>query len=524
MDKEDKICEIIQEVIEVAGGEVRKVGEAKSGVGSFTFASVGMPRDEAGGTAESKTAERRTTRGAGRPKKVLPDRDTQERNIVQVPAGSGKKRRAEDPIQGFEEREDGKDKVEELQWLKDLVQQILQQNNELRNEQREVLQAVGKLQETVQELIDTQRKDKATIQSLQETNTKLQETNTNLQETNTKLHEGHQQEAKDTWASIVGSKSSSFHPLGVTSSSANPLGVTKELGKTAGTTGQEANPRRSRAEDDPLAITVITTKWMGDRTDYATIKEICQATISSFKVLKGVKISFLRPLPNDRISFVFPDKATADKARLHCRWLTRAMADARMKGVQWHPVKCDMVPKQVVLESEEDGKCILKATVAEEFATANSIATRDCTVMKSRWLSKANTDKTTGSIVLWLQNRSAAEQLLQRGTAIFGACGAFVSPYIMAENQGPCYKCNTYGHMQLNCRRTTRCGICSQGHATRDCHNKDNPKCPACAGAHVIMDSRRWPCHPRYHKGGGSGVTPTTQASEEMDTQPPVEC
>jgi len=148
-----------------------------------------------------------------------------------------------------------------------------------------------------------------------------------------------------------------------------------------------------------------------------------------------------------------------------------------MKGEQWYHNKCAMVAKQAVLVSETTEKAVIRMDVEANFRKDNSNPERDCTVKKVRWLSKVNPSKSTGSARTWLKNSQAAEHLLQRGTATYSACGVFVTEYVSINDQGPCYRCSTYGHMQANCRRSVRCGICSKGNSTRDRTNRDNPKC-----------------------------------------------
>ena len=51
----------------------------------------------------------------------------------------------------------------------------------------------------------------------------------------------------------------------------------------------------------------------------------------------------------------------------------------------------------------------------------------DCTAIKARWISKGDSVKKTGSLVIWLKYKAAAAYLLEKGTAIFGATRSFCS-------------------------------------------------------------------------------------------------
>ncbi|RLU15086.1 hypothetical protein DMN91_012973 [Ooceraea biroi] len=44
-----------------------------------------------------------------------------------------------------------------------------------------------------------------------------------------------------------------------------------------------------------------------------------------------------------------------------------------------------------------------------------------------------------------------------------------------------CYKCLSFGHISTKCKIPAKCGHCSEGHETRDCHNKNSgPICVNC--------------------------------------------
>lgn len=354
-------------------------------------------------------------------------------------------------------------------------------------------------------LTEMTAENKASTESLREDIATLASSNT--------LTKSDPKTPEKTWASIT---SEGHPPHQMTTQQTSMSGPGPGAGQGQQTRMNTTTQHSVRLEDDPRSIMIFANAYTGDKKDFGAIKDTCQLSISSFKVLNGVKIAYLRPLPNDRINMVFTTERGAELAREHTRWLTTALPNARMKGETWYPIKCDMVAKQAVLETESQDKVTLKPEVEANFKKDNDNAERDCTVRKVRWLSKANTGKPTGSAIIWLKNKQAADHLLQSGTAVFGACGAFVNQYIPTDNQGPCYRCNTYGHMQANCRRTTRCGICSKGHSTRDCTNRENPKCPACAGPHPIMDSRKCPRHPRFQsRPQKSNTEPSTSTSTQ---------
>jgi len=165
-----------------------------------------------------------------------------------------------------------------------------------------------------------------------------------------------------------------------------------------------------------------------------------------FKVTEGIAIQCIRLRQTDRVNLVFASEEDKDKARMHPRWLTTAMPEARMRGEQWFPVKCDGVAKNAVMDPDKDDGRTLRDAVLAEFKDQYSTKGVDCTAMKVNWLSKSYLKKRVGSLVIWLRNKAAADHLLQRGTAVFGASGAFCSEFVRLDNPNLCYNCNKYGH------------------------------------------------------------------------------
>ena len=76
------------------------------------------------------------------------------------------------------------------------------------------------------------------------------------------------------------------------------------------------------------------------------------------------------------------------------------MPGTRLQGDEWYPIKCDLVAKQAVLDSTTKGNTTLKPEVCKDFHTHNSVEGIDCTVMKARWISKGDSVKKTGSLVI----------------------------------------------------------------------------------------------------------------------------
>lgn len=257
---------------------------------------------------------------------------------------------------------------------------------------------------------------------------------------------------------------------------------------------QAAGPRP--ANEEKQAITIDATRTKEEKSDANKMKKTLKEALKSVEATQETGIRFIRILPRERFDVVFRNETEASTARRHPQWLHTAMPGARMRGETWFPLKCDGVAKQMVMDhSVNDGRT-LRQEVLEEFKRDNSTAEIDCTGMKISWLSKAKSEKPVGSLVIWLARKEAVEHLLQNRTVLFGASAAFCSEFEKGELKGPCFNCNTYGHKQSRCTRRAACGICAGPHQTRECNNRDNPKCPACGDAHTIFD-RSCPFHPR---------------------------
>jgi hypothetical protein len=284
-----------------------------------------------------------------------------------------------------------------------------------------------------------------------------------------------------------------------------------------------------RVEDDKCSVTVNTTRFKGEKADFVQVKAAMQKGIDDTPALQGVKIRCLRELAGERINVVFTTEEQAKTAREHAEWLALAMPEAKVKSEEWYPIKCDMVVKRVVLDETADGGRTLRKGVCTEFAQDNSSGSMDFTAMKASWLSKIDPRKKTGSLVIWLKNKLAADHLLHTGQALFGggAYGAFCSRYEPSTADKLCFNCNAYGHLQGSCRRPARCGKCTGAHQTRDCNSQDPPKCAVCAGQHRSSDWQcvRHPHHRRYMAAQKAVAVPVQRGSQaedvEMDNQPP---
>ncbi|TKA61826.1 hypothetical protein B0A49_11603, partial [Cryomyces minteri] len=407
------------DTIQVGGGVVgiQNAG-ADAGSGASRAAS-GTSNVKVGEEAGWSIVTRAATRGRGRPPKATNGTQAVFNFTAKQSAETTRKRRS---IEALDETTAKPDMAEQVAQLKDLVLQLIRQQKEEQQRraglEKEEQQRRAGLESKLDELIKYRIEDRKELERLR----------TLLTENSVR---------KPTYANMV------------------QAGVQDAETAAADLPSRRSSPRttRIRIEDDKCSITINTTRVKGETTDFTKVKENLQRSIDSYNVLNGVKIVCLRPLPADRINVVFKSEAEATRAREHKQWITMAMPLAKVKSEEWYPIKCDMVSKRAVMDAAINDGRTLRTEVCNEFKEDNSTEGIDCTAHKVRWLSKAQSQKATGSLVIWLKNKISAEHLLRAGQVMFGAYGAFCSRYEQAPNDGLCYNCNTILHYNVGKRK-----------------------------------------------------------------------
>jgi hypothetical protein len=129
-------------------------------------------------------------------------------------------------------------------------------------------------------------------------------------------------------------------------------------------------------------------------------------------VTEDIAIEYIRLRLTDSADLVLSSAKDRDRAREHPQWLTAAMPEVHMHGKQWYLVKCDCVAKNDVMDLEKDNGKTLHTGVLSEFKEQNSTDTIDYTAMKVVWLSKKQSGKRVGSLVIWMKQLAAVEHLL----------------------------------------------------------------------------------------------------------------
>jgi hypothetical protein len=474
IDEEDCI------VVETKGSEVGKRSAGLAGSSDPADAGAGAPSSEAGKRAVDEgggwtRVTRQRAKGNSRASTSEPA--AKAAKVFTAAGELNRKRKAEEGT------------TEQVAQLKELVYRLLRSYDEHKATQ------------------ESQQKDlAATIEAQTRTIAKLEAT---VQGQATELRE-----VRTLLQADKPSRQSYSDALHRVPSPANSTSTARTLVDKAVPQG---TPRERRLNEDKTAITVNTTRVKKEKQDTTVMRDTLNRSLKSFRVTEDVAIEYIRLRPTDSADLVFSSAKDRDRAREHPRWLTAAMPEARMRGEQWYPVKCDCVAKNAVMDFDKDDGKTLRSGVLSEFKEQNSTDTTDCTAMKVAWLSKRQSEKRVGSLVIWLKTPAAAEHLLQQGFARFGASGAFCSKFEQKESLDLCYNCNRYGHKQVNCSHQTKCGICSNPHNTRNCSQRDSPRCPACKGDHPIFD-RKCKFHPKHapEKPKFGPTLPPAMAKEKL--------
>lgn len=150
-------------------------------------------------------------------------------------------------------------------------------------------------------------------------------------------------------------------------------------------------------------------------------------------------------------------------------------AGTRVLRDQLYPVKVDNANRTAVLE--ETGQ--LRPGVVEMLEKENEVK-----IAKISWLSRKDSTKAYGSMVVYVTKGSDAVRLLQG--QYFDVAGESAYTRVFEPRRGPlqCYNCQEVGHKAYSCTKARMCGRCAQpGHRHSECE-AEVPKCVPCGGPH----------------------------------------
>ncbi|KAI3113530.1 transcriptional regulator family: Zinc finger, CCHC-type [Penicillium roqueforti] len=173
-----------------------------------------------------------------------------------------------------------------------------------------------------------------------------------------------------------------------------------------------------------------------------------------------------------RCRAVTVDPKNANWIRIACRdedeqQLVKKVAEqkigegARVLRDELYPIKVDSVNKTSVLD--ENGE--VRTDVAAAFSKEN-----ETTVAKISWLSRKESEKAYGSMVVYLTKRIDARRLLADGFFHAGGESGVTSVFEHRPRPIQCYKCQEIGHKAFQCKNAQKCAKCAtEGHRHTDC-------------------------------------------------------
>jgi hypothetical protein len=148
---------------------------------------------------------------------------------------------------------------------------------------------------------------------------------------------------------------------------------------------------------------------------------------------------------------------------------------SRVLRDQWYPIKVDNACRTAVLDKNGE----VRAGVTEMLEKEN-----DVKIAKLSWLSRKDSPKAYGSMVVYVTKRADASRLLEGH--YFDVDGESAFTRVFEPRHGPmqCFKCLGLGHKAFLCTRPQLCSRCAQpGYRYSECQ-ADSPKCAMCSGPH----------------------------------------
>ncbi|QGA14933.1 hypothetical protein EYB26_005087 [Talaromyces marneffei] len=177
---------------------------------------------------------------------------------------------------------------------------------------------------------------------------------------------------------------------------------------------------------------------------------------------------------NWRCAAMIKDPKTADRIKVVCRHedemqqIKEAAQKIEIPGIrilrnQLYPVKIDNANRTAVLDA--DGN-ILSGT-AEILGKENNVS-----IAKISWLSKKDSNKAYGSMVIYVTKATEARRLIEGN--YFDIAGESAYTRVFEPQTGPaqCYNCQEMGHKAFSCKKAQTCARCAnKGHHHSTCQD-----------------------------------------------------
>jgi hypothetical protein len=164
---------------------------------------------------------------------------------------------------------------------------------------------------------------------------------------------------------------------------------------------------------------------------------------------------------------------------------------ARVLRDQLYPVKVDNVNRTAVID--HGGKVLPGA--AEALAQENGVQ-----IAKLAWLSRKDSAKAYGSMVVYVTKAGDARRLLNEGFFHAGGESGYTGVFERRVSPEQCYNCQQIGHKAFQCRNPQVCGRCAkEGHRHGEC-TEAMVKCVLCGGPHESFSKNCRRLYPSRHE------------------------
>lgn len=241
----------------------------------------------------------------------------------------------------------------------------------------------------------------------------------------------------------------------------------------------------------PVSSGITPTSTMTDTlyctVDMSRVIEQDRGAATPQHVRKAVEEEMRKACENNwRCTAVVRDIKNPARIRITCkdeeelRKVKNAAAKTAVEGArvmrdQLYPVKVDNACKEAVLNDQGE----IRDDAKERLGDENGVK-----IAKIVWLSKKDTTKAYGSLVVYLTKGSDAMKLLHGQYFDLNGESAFTTIFEQRIKPIQCYNCQEIGHKAYACKKQQLCGKCAgKAHHHKECI-AEVPKCANCNGPH----------------------------------------
>ncbi|KJZ68060.1 hypothetical protein HIM_12549 [Hirsutella minnesotensis 3608] len=217
-----------------------------------------------------------------------------------------------------------------------------------------------------------------------------------------------------------------------------------------------SGPTKQGTVDESLQCIIDTSHVSESNRNKAQIGQIRQAIEEEMRAKYGQETwrcaAVVRESRNaDRFKIVCRDEAELQLVKEAAQ--KTAVDGSRVMRDQLYPVRVDNANRTAILDAEGN---ILPGAI-EALSAENRV-----TIGKISWLSKRESGKAYGSMVVYVTKRSDAERLLEG--YYFDLAGESATTHVFEPRPGPiqCFKCQEIGHKAYSCKKQRTCGKCAK--------------------------------------------------------------